>query len=129
MASAWASKSQICPRLQWAGPTTAHLHKTVDEYAPVRQADRRQSNPRMTDGEAKIEEESWRARMHAKLTSNTLAQKIEKDDESLYNGMKISGVLDEEQELSQEMERMLNLNQVSFGCFQRIILTVSRNSA
>ncbi|KAG7004533.1 hypothetical protein G7Y79_00024g054830 [Physcia stellaris] len=111
MAGAWASATQVCSRLQWAGPTVQHLHATVDNYAPIRREERRTSNPGITGQDAAAEETKWKTLMHQKIDSKLRGKPITKDDREIYRGMVNSGVLRDEPELEKDMKAMIEKNQ------------------
>ena len=68
------------------GPTYAELHQSVDEYAPVRSAERLRSKPKSTTEETARDERSWKESKHAHLNRIMASKAVTQDDLQLYNG-------------------------------------------
>lgn len=102
IASSWASASQVCSKLTWAGPTVKELRATVLKHAEFKKSE--DLAKLIAEDEATQTAETWRTAMMAKV-DKALKQKINETDRALLRWMERSGVLENEDALADEARR------------------------
>ncbi|MCJ1303315.1 Meiotic recombination protein W68 [Hypocenomyce scalaris] len=103
-ATAWASATQVCAKLQWIGPSVKDVYGTISKHTEVYKAEK-MAEPSVTEEDASKLTRIWERRMGEKI-ERALHQKITMVDKSLMRGMEKSGMLEKEEELAEEMRQM-----------------------
>ena len=96
-ATAWASPTLVCSRLQWAGPIIDALESAVK-----------------TQAELRTEEPGWEKKMTARLTNRMKKKVLTPEGSARHSNMLKSGVLElpGEDEVRKEIWQMVRLGKV-----------------
>jgi len=124
-ATAWASPTMVCPRLQWAGPTIADLEGQVEVYAPMHREMLRKADTTVTEHRAVAMEQEWKASTLTKLRNKMKSKPLAEDARTRYNNILKSGILDIrcEREFGEELQAMVENEQASLSQNRDLRLT------
>lgn len=103
-----SSRTMVCSRLQWAGPTRQDLIDTPEKCLQSKREQYKANYPKRSDKDLNADMKKWKA---AKAT--TVQRKFQvatKTDRSLMRGFEKSGWLKAEPKLAAELEGMLEQN-------------------
>ena len=116
-ATAWASPTLICSRLEWAGPTTAALEASVKIHGSFRKTFIMTSNPQKTEEQVLAEALEWETCMLARLRKRMMNKKINADASARYKHLQTSGILSlpGEQAFATELKAMKENSEVSLN--------------
>ncbi|KAI9835116.1 MAG: hypothetical protein M1819_002484 [Sarea resinae] len=107
--AAWASPSQVCKRLTWAGPTIDELYAAVHSYASGPRIEVQRRNHPDRDIERLQEENSlWEEAKVQEIANVLTSRKITKADHLIIKGLRNAGCLALEPKLNAEIEYMLS---------------------
>ena len=105
MTSAWCNQTEVCPKLQWAGPSRKDLLESPAAFKALHEAQFRRDQPHQSDDSVIKAMDIWESRMSKKLNSKLV--KSSQRDRFLFAGFSRAGWLDYEPELKAELEMML----------------------
>lgn len=105
MTSAWCNQTEVCPKLQWVGPSREDLLESPAAFKALHEAQFRREQPHQSDDNVIKAMEDWESKMSKKLHNKLV--KSTKRDRSLFAGFSKAGWLDYEPELKAELEMML----------------------
>lgn len=104
--TAYLSEIQVCPQLQFAGPTLADYLQSPAAFRPEWEEQHQADNPRFSPDEITAAAEQWEARQGRRLPKKLV--RADQTDRSLYKGFERTMWLQHEPIVHAELETMLH---------------------